>query len=411
MNAPADPSSPPPSVRGSPALVRLWRCRWCALRLLIALALLWALWAEGDRRAMRLALAAMPDHDFAAEAARLRDMGHFSEAVTTAEAGLALLAPLDDNDPRSAALSRQRDLARNAQESWLRRVRDVGLGALTGPGGGQGGLSDNPDDYTTLERLGGALVADLFVLGDVRDLVIQSIRASRGQEVDPVIIALSAVGLATTVAPESDWVPSVLKSARRLGALPRKISDAIIDAARARNADALRALFTDVRALATAASPAGAVKLLPLAEDAKDLSRLARFAAKTGPAGAKALELGGPSAVRLLRDAEAAGAAVGGGGGIAGAARAERLIQSAARKGAPGRAWLESIASGSTRSARAMLRPHPLVGLVKGFYKGEVGALLERSLRAFDVQAWWILGALAAWATLESGLIFTRLSR
>ena len=34
-----------------------------------------------------------------------------------------------------------------------------------------------------------------------------------------VIVALSAVGLATTLAPEVDWAPSLLKAARRAGSM------------------------------------------------------------------------------------------------------------------------------------------------------------------------------------------------
>lgn len=370
-------------------MTRLFRARWNLLRLAVALFLLWTLAVDSAARTARLELASLPDFDFAAHARLLREQGRFAEAVTTADAGLTLIS-----DPAAhTAIEHERGAAIADQGSWLRRARDLGLGALTGPG-------NTPDDsYTTLERIAGALAADFFVVGDVRDLILQGLAAAQGRDTDPLIIALSAVGIATTLAPEIDWAPSLLKSARSLGTLSRRLSDFLLDAARTRNLDALRPFFADLHTLARRASPAGAARLLRLADDPAQVAHLARFVERRGPAGAAALHFGGQPAAQLLYRAADNPAEL---------ARAENLLLRAARKGPASERFLSH--SAARRSLHVLTRAHPLVGLAKGLYKGEVAALIQRAVESLDNAAWWILGLLAAWTTLELALLCRKLA-
>lgn len=417
---------------------------WNLTRLVLAAFLLWVLLADAPVREARWAIEALPDWNFAAEGESLLERGRFADAISVAEAGIALASDASER----ADLSDLRDRALAEQESWLRRVRDVGLGALTGPGGGdRTGLVDGDDDYTTLERLAGAVVADFLVLGDVRDLLIQSIRGVRGQEVDPLIIALSTIGVLTTAAPEGDWIPSLLKSARKLGTLTRRTSDALIDLARTRNLDAITQFVRDLRGLSRATSPAMAVRLLRLVDEPSELGRLTRFvehgsgalpfraatgvglvpgsgavaaadealeaatrAAETGHARARSLRAlaldaaGRPGTRMLLSTME----------GSADAARAERLLIAGARKGPAFERWL----SVSPKAARALLRPHPLVGILKGLTKGTLPDLLQKIIDRLNAAllgalAGWgiaaLIGALGFWCALEIGLCVRRL--
>lgn len=422
-----------------PARVSVWNF----MRLALAAFLLWMLLADAPARRAHWELAALPDWDFAAQSQQLLERGRFADAITQAEAGLALERDSADR----AELVTVRDRAKAEQESWLRRARDVGLGALTGPGGGQG-LVDGDDDYTTLERLAGAVVADFLVLGDVRDLLIQSIRGVRGQEVDPLILTLSAVGVFTTAAPQGDWIPSLLKSARKLGTLTRRTSDALIELARTRDLKAITEFVGDVRALSRSTSPAMAVRLLRLVDEPSELRRLTRFveqgagaaplregklaerAATTGAttgattaattaarsedvadASARslrafALDAAGRTGARMLLETVV---------GSADAARVEKLLLAGAKKGPAFERWLAS----SPKVARALLRPHPLVGVLKGLTKGTLVDLVQRvidGVRAALLKAlggWGIaalIGALGFWVVLELGLVIRRVA-
>lgn len=376
----------------APLARRLWRCRWNAVRVALAAFVLWALVADAGARIARLRYAALPDFDFAADAASLRDKGRFAEAIASADTGLTFAA-----EPAVIAeLNRQRDLALHDQESWLRSARDLGLGALTGSGGGGSGSADPDDEYATLERLAGSVIADFFVVGDVRDLVIQGVNAARGRDTDPVIAALSAVGLITTAAPQIDWGASVLKAARRTGSITRKLTDVLLRAVRSGDTKLLRALADDTATLSKAASPSGAVRLLRLADEPADVARMARFTEAQGSAGATALRLTGRDGLGFLRTAGRSPAADT-------ATRADRLVLSAARKGDAGGRWLRH------GGGAALLKPHALVGLAKVFYKGDAPELAKRLAALADAHAWWLIPALAAWITAECWGIGRRL--
>ena len=147
-------------------------------------------------------LDALPDHDFVAEAAQLRQEQRFDEALLTVEAGMAYA----QQPAQQRRLRDEQQRIREAGADWRYRLSEIGSGALTGEG-------------NTLEALGGAVAADLFVFGDVRDLVIQGGRALRGEDADEVLVALSAAGLVLTAAPSLDLGAALLKFARRAGAM------------------------------------------------------------------------------------------------------------------------------------------------------------------------------------------------
>lgn len=83
----------------------------------------------------------------------------------------------------------------------------------------EGALTGEPKDTASML---GSLSLDFFVIGDIRDLTVQGWKQMSTGDGDPVILALSAVGLATTLTPQFDWVPALLKAFKRVGALSKR---------------------------------------------------------------------------------------------------------------------------------------------------------------------------------------------
>ncbi|MDB5970762.1 MAG: hypothetical protein JWQ90_3212 [Hydrocarboniphaga sp.] len=308
----------------------------------------------------RAAFAALPDYDYRVEAERLRSAEQYSEALLVVDAGLNA-----DPDP---VMRERLDDARVGivaeRDAFIRRLSDVGQGALTGTG-------------DSVEALAGAVAADLFVFGDVRDLVIQGGKGLRGEDTDEVIVALSAAGIALTFAPEIDFGTAVLKFARRAGALSEAFARRLLkltrDAISERDMTPLADVAGDVATLGRQAQPAAAVAILKHIDDPEALRAAARVSQR--PGGSFALWVGEKPALELAQQ------------GAAG----EALLLRAARKG---RAGVDYAAS----HLRLLTRAHPLIGLIKGVYKGNVERLLGDWLMQ---QAPAVLGLLAGWLLFE----------
>lgn len=367
----------------------LWRVRWNGLRLAIALAALWVVAADAPARAARLALASLPDADVAAEVAYLRAAGRFGEAIAIADAALPMTS-----GPVRQRLQREREQTAREQDSLLRRARDLGMGALSGRG-------------DSLEALVGAIGADFFLVGDLRDLALEGTRYAVDGQADPVIVALSAAGAAATIVPAIDWAPAILKVARKSGALTRGMADQLLDAARTSaravasgggSGGALRAVAEDLASIARRASPGGAARVLRHADSPADLARLARFIERHDR-GFLALHTLGDDAASAIKSGRLASAAP----GVRLTAEAtEHAVLAAAKKGPAGAAWLRTASA-------AAVRPHPMLGIAKAVAKGHGEAFIQRLSAALDPRAAWILPVLAAWACLEAVLLALRL--
>lgn len=346
-------------------ITRVWACKWNIARLAICGLVLWVLVVDTAPRLARRGLASLPDFDYAGEVSALRAQGRFGEAVRIGEAGLERYAAAPA-DPRRAAIEHELARARDEQASWVRRVKDIGQGALTGQG-------------QTLEALIGAVGSDMLVFGDVRDLVIQGTRLVVDGEADPVIAALSGLGLALTIAPEIDWGASVLKVARKSGALARGLADEVIGMARRGARTDVMKFAGDVGTLAKAGGPAGALRVLKSARSTDDVARVAGFVRRQGTGGAAALHIAGDEGVKwIVKNGD------------------DVLLVRAAAKGPAGVAY-----AASPKRLPLLLRPHPLLGLTKGVYKGNVEAFISRALDALGAAAFWLLPLLAGWFTLE----------
>ena len=57
-----------------------------------------------------------------------------------------------------------------------------------------------------------------------------------------------------------------------------------------------------------------------------------------------------------------------------------------------------------------LVKPHPVVGVLKGLWKGTIPDAIPRLLERMGAEAWWLLPLLAAWAFLEATLIAARVT-
>ncbi len=352
-----------------------WRGRWGLLRVALAAGLIAVMVHDNPARLARLEYARLRGVDYLEQARGLRASGYYGEAVVVLDAGLGDEAAADRE-----ALRAERAAVIAERDSLLRKARAFGQGALSGYG-------------ESIESLAGAIAADFFIVGDVRDLAIQSGRLALDGEADPLIFSLSALGVVTTLRPDLDWLPSFIKSAHKAGALTarmtRSLADMCREAVALRRFDRLTEFAGGLRTLMKRTSPAGAMRLLRRIESPRELEHVASFV-RRHPDGAFALHAAGDTGVDLVRS---------------GARQADEAILLAARKGRHGEVWLRS-------GRHRLLRPHPLIGVTKGLYKGNLQkAAITLSDQYLDPYGWLLIPAAAAWLMLELSLLPRRFRR
>jgi hypothetical protein len=200
----------------------------------------------------------------------------------------------------------------------------------------RGFITGEPDD---LVSLAGTAAGDLFVFGDARDALRESVRLARGEEADELILGLACVGLAVTAgtyATVGIGTParlglSVLKAARRSGRIGAKLSGTMVraikesldtaalkqaftraalirpalavraarDAVKIEKAGGLMHLVRDVGRVQSKAGTRAALDGLKLADHPKDVARLARLAEAKGLKTRAIIKLLGRGAILL----------------------------------------------------------------------------------------------------------------
>lgn len=337
------------------------------VRVTLAATVLWLCWQDWPSIQARAGFEALPAYDVAAEANEFFKENRYSEALLLLDEALA-------EDPDNARLLAIRQGIETERTRWMRLLAAGGHGALTGEG------TDTPS-------IAGALIADLFVFGDVRDLVVQSGRWLKNEETDEVIIALSLGGILLTASPSVDLGAAVLKLARRMGAMSKNFAKALGDAAsravKSGTAGPVTEITGDVARLSKRASPSGTIAMLRHIDDVPTLKAAAKFSER--PAGLRALLLDPDTSLRWLKS---------------GWEPAQTWLLKAAAKGRKG---LRYLGEHST----LMFRAHPLLGLVKGLYKGNVPEFLAALMREWSLP---ILGLVAAWAVFELALLLSRMA-
>ncbi|MGQ0587682.1 MAG: hypothetical protein ACT4PK_10855 [Gammaproteobacteria bacterium] len=330
-----------------------------------AIALVWLCWQDRPAIQARDDFEALEPIDFAYEAGELFKKNRFSEALVLVDEGLK-------HEPANNRLLIMKQGLELERKDWMRQLALGGQGALTGRG-------------TEAASLGGAIIADLFVFGDIRDLIIETGTWLKGGDADDMIVALSAGGILLTVAPEVDLGAAVLKAGRKMGAVSGSMAKGVADAARkayrSRKIDPIKEITDDVGTLSKRASPPGAVAMLKHIDDPATLRRIAKFVET--PEGLHAMMVDPRTTMRWLNS---------------GWTHAEFWVLKAGAKGGKGLEYL-------SKNSSMMFRAHPVIGLVKGLYKGNVPAwLLDFGLR----HSLLMLGFAIGWLMYEGILLGAR---
>lgn len=201
-------------------------------------------------------------------------------------------------------------------------------------------VTGNADDIASLS---GTVAGDLFVFGDIRDVVREGKHLAMGEDTDHLVLGLAAAGLAVTAATYvsvGGAVPvraglTMVKDARKVGRLgegltqwagrsarevvdapmlqqavasgsvlrPGQTVSAIQAAFRAEKAGALVRLAKDVGRVGEKAGMRGALDTLRIAEGPKDVARAARLAESKGGQTRAILKLLGRGALLLAAGA------------------------------------------------------------------------------------------------------------
>jgi hypothetical protein len=207
------------------------------------------------------------------------------------------------------------------------------------------------------------------------------------------VTLLSTAGVVTTLTGPLDVVPSLLKSARKQGAMNDSFAAYLDGVLTSADAGALLTLANDCRRIFEGAGPGGFAGVIAHADNGTELSKLARFVQEHGTHGEGAVALmltGGPGAKLVLALPDS------GPGRIAGA----RAFLFAARKGPAGVAALGGEHRGAARA-------HPLLRATPWLWRGWVGRRLagwmDRALLAFDGIAWVLVPLAGASLVLDVG--------
>lgn len=258
-----------------------------------------------------------------------------------------MLADFVQENPRLGDAEAAAELSKQADaqlDSFWGQARGFARGAATG----------EPTDGASML---GSLSLDLFVIGDVRDLAVQGWKEMRYGEGDTIILALSAIGLTTTLAPQFDWAPALLKALKRTGALTRGFLRSLKNASRAAlktgKFDAVGRMVADVGRTARHLGPGPLRGAMRAVDSAGDLSKVAR-ASRVSPKGTYAIaRLFGNSGVkRISKDGRNVGKLVT-------AMKTGSRLGKIAKKsmGSLPTSWLAVLLAVSALIAAAMLRP------------------------------------------------------
>ena len=157
-------------------------------------------------------------------------------------------------------------------------------------------------------------LSSLFVVGDIRDLATAGINWAEGEEVDYFVAALSAAGLALTVAALGPQAPAAegakagiaaLKVAKRAGrvspALEREVLTLTQRVAKGEaKIDALAEPLSALSAYAKTNGAGAALEVVGRSDRLADLPRVVRTAERFGRDGAAALRFGGKGVVEAV---------------------------------------------------------------------------------------------------------------
>lgn len=207
----------------------------------------------------------LPDYDYITEIKQLINEKKYGEAKILAQDVVNLKLPC-----AAEAKDLFETADKNSKKVW-NRIYKTGKGFITG----------NPDH--SIEEIGGSMISDLFMYGDIRDLTVQGYFKITGKETDSVIIALASVGLATELIDVADWAPAALKAIKKANCMTKNLADSIISMGKklvkTRKADkATKAFFSNTKNLLDSAGFIRTKNMFKNVKHTDDLAILAKNA-------------------------------------------------------------------------------------------------------------------------------------
>jgi hypothetical protein len=168
----------------------------------------------------------------------------------------------------------------------------------------RGFVTGKPEDAASAA---GMLTGDLFVFGDVRDMVREGWHGLRGEDVDKLVVGLAGTGIALTAgtyltsglaAPARAGV-TALKAARTSGHLGKPL----VRLLKMETREGLTAFASNLGKVQSRAGMRGAFDALKIAEHPKDVAKLATLAAAKGTKTRAIVKLLGRGAIFLATSA------------------------------------------------------------------------------------------------------------
>ena len=317
-----------------------------------------SLWDFHREEADYRALAALPEYNYVPEVKNMMMQNSFAEAEELCD------DIIRGKLPGAEEAKYLKKVCAAERASVRRRISNALNGFLTG-------------STDSLEETGGALVSDLLLYGDVRDLTMQGYFYVTGQETDPLIALLSSAGIATTAVQYTDWVPAMIKLLRKTGALTARFGRTLTamlhftvktGKAGGRTAET----FENLSKLLKRNSFPRSVRFLKTVESPKDLARLTNLTEKSNTMPYLVILSGGEQGTRLLRKHASSGKGL-------------KLLRMASRRGPAGISWLARYKA--VRYVKWGAR------IAKIFRSGRAYDLIRQAVKAHPASKWGFLAA------------------
>jgi len=227
---------------------------------------------------------------------------HFDAAVAAREIEQALQSGDLDLARSFIELAAERDVpvAPALKETVESAGREAAKASSKVASFARGFVTGRPEDVASAA---GMLAGDLFVFGDVRDVVREGWRGMRGEEVDKLVLGLAGGGIAVTAgmyasaglaAPARAGL-SVVKAARRGG----HIGAPLVRLLKVETREGLVQFAGNLGRVQSRAGMRGALDSLKLAEHPRDVAKLARLADVKGSKTRAIIKLFGRGAIAL----------------------------------------------------------------------------------------------------------------
>ena len=242
----------------------------------------------------------LPDYDWLTEIRGLESEGRLGEAEHLADWVLDGSAVTNRTE-----IEKMREDIHSKRSSFWGRARRSVKGFIKGDG-------------TSIEELCGAMVSDFFLWGDLRDLTQQGYKKVKGEETDPVIAALAAVGVVTSVIsyiPDpaeggevaADTSISLLKTLKKTGHLSKKFCGVIVDgckkSVKAKSlTKGMKDIVLGMKHLFDGAGAARAAVIMKHVDDVDSLKAVSKMAKRTAEPTAILVRMRGADGVMAIRE-------------------------------------------------------------------------------------------------------------